>query len=269
LSKQDPIMPGVGALSVRDALFPALPGRPSWWFFQLLLPLTAFVLASLVLMVLGGDRWIAGHLYLWEGNHWALQNGLLTETVIHEAGKRISALAWLGVVIAAIVAWRRPALRAWCRPLLYLAACVLVATTVVAWMKSWTDVDCPWDLLTYGGKRSYHALLAALPAHAPVGRCFPAGHASAGYAWVALYFFFLATRPRLRWLGLGIGLGVGLVFGISQQLRGAHFMSHDVWTLMICWLTAVLLYRAILVRGSARRHARDPEAALHLSTGNT
>jgi membrane-associated PAP2 superfamily phosphatase len=274
LSRQDPSTPsGTGGFSMRRREMPAhaanvaqrraaaggtafpLPRRvPSWLLWQLVLPLAAFMLASLGLMALGGDRWIAGHLYLWEGGHWALKDGFVTETLIHETGKRLSALAWLGVVAAAIVAWRRPALRAWCRPLLCLAASVLVATTVVAWMKSWTDVDCPWDLLAYGGTRDYHALLAAMPANAPMGRCFPAGHASAGYAWVALYFFFAGTRPQWRWAGLGVGLGAGLVFGISQQLRGAHFMSHDVWTLVICWLAALLLHRAFAARGFARIH---------------
>src|SRR3546814_5297107 len=93
-------------------------------------------------------------------------------------------------------------------------------------MKSWTHVDCPWDLVGFGGTRSYHDLLAALPAHVPHGLCFPAGHARAGYAWVALFFFFGRTRPQWRWKGLAAGLCAGLVFGVSQQLRGAHFASH-------------------------------------------
>ena len=79
--------------------------------------------------------------------------------------------------------------------------------------------------------------------------CFPAGHASAGYAWVALYFFFLATRPAWRWRGLAIGLATGAVFGISQQLRGAHFLSHDIFAMIICWGVALgsyyMLYPAV------------------------
>src|SRR3546814_397850 len=113
-----------------------------------------------------------------------------------EGGKRLSVLAWLGVVACAAVAWCKPAWQSWRRPLLYLALAVLLSTSVVAWMKSWTHVDCPWDLVGFGGTRSYHDLLAALPAHVPHGHCFPAGHASAGYAWVALFFFFGRTRPR-------------------------------------------------------------------------
>ena len=34
---------------------------------------------------------------------------------------------------------------------------------------------------------------------------------------------------------------LGLVFGIGQQLRGAHFVSHDVWTLGLCWFIATTL----------------------------
>jgi membrane-associated PAP2 superfamily phosphatase len=236
----------------------ARAGIPSWALWQLLLPLAAFVVANVVFLQLGGDRWIAGHLYLWEGGRWALRDNPVTNTLIHQGGKRLSALAWLGVVACAAVAWRRPAWRAWRAPLLYLALAVLLSTTLVAWMKSWTHVDCPWDLVGFGGTRSYHDLLAALPPHAAPGRCFPAGHASAGYAWLALFFFLGDTRPRLRWKGFALGLGAGAVFGISQQLRGAHFASHDLWTLVLCWLVAVLLHRAMFAR---RAHGRAPDAA--------
>jgi membrane-associated PAP2 superfamily phosphatase len=33
------------------------------------------------------------------------------------------------------------------------------------------------------------------------------------------------------------------VFGISQQLRGAHFISHDLAAIAICWTCAVALHR--------------------------
>jgi len=229
---------------------------PPWVAWQLLLPLAVFVVANFVLLQLGGDRWLAGHLYLWEGGRWALRDGFVTNTLVHEAGKRLSVLAWLGVAACAAAAWYRPAWRAWRRPLLYLALAVLLSTSLVAWMKSWTHVDCPWDLVGFGGSRGYHDLLAALPAQAPRGACFPAGHASAGYAWVALFFCFRSVRPHWRWKGLATGLCAGLVFGISQQLRGAHFASHDAWTLMVCWLVALLLHRAMFARGTAMR-ARD------------
>jgi membrane-associated PAP2 superfamily phosphatase len=169
----------------------------------------------------------------------------------------LSALAWLAVAACAAFAWWRPGLRAWRRPLAYLALAVLLSTAIVAWMKSWTHVDCPWDLVGFGGTRGYRDLLAALPAHSAPGRCFPAEHASAGYAWLALFFFLGRVRPRWRWHGLAAGLCAGLAFGVSQQLRGAHFASHDAWTATICWLVALLLHRAMLAREAAAATAWD------------
>lgn len=71
---------------------------------------------------------------------------------------------------------------------------------------------------------------------------FPAGHASAGCAWVSLYFFALLLSPSWRWWGLALGLVAGGVFGVTQQLRGAHFLSHVLWALATCRVLALAVY---------------------------
>ena len=147
------------------------------------------------------------------------------------------------------VTWRWPEYRHARRPLAVLAVSVLLATSLVGWIKSWSNMDCPWDLLQYGGHRPYVGLWEARPAALGHNRCFPGGHASAGYAWMALVFFFLAVRPSWRWLGLATGVVMGLVFGVSQQLRGAHFLSHDVWAALLCWSVAVVVWRLAGRRG--------------------
>ncbi len=214
-------------------------------------PLLVFVLATVLLIPLRGDLRLADWLYAWEGHHWSLQQGFLTQNLIHVMGKRLSTLAWYCVALLLIASGSFPRLKAWRRPLFFLLLSTALSTAAVGTLKLWTDMDCPWDLARYGGSRPFIDLFTARPALLPRASCFPAGHASAGYAWVALYFFFLATRPRLRWLGLGIGLAVGLLFGFAQQLRGAHFLSHDLWTLAICWSIALLLYACLLVPGHA------------------
>lgn len=198
-------------------------------------PLLAFIGLNLILLGLGGDQWFADRLYAVQGHAWRLQHGFITESLVHVGGKRLSVLAWLAVGGAWAASFACAPLRQWRTPLWQLALSVLLATSAVALLKGWTNVDCPWDLVRYGGSRHYLGLFEHRPANYPVARCFPAGHASAGYAWVALYFFFRSTRPSLRGLGLATGLVLGLVFGFSQQLRGAHFLSHDLFTLAICW----------------------------------
>ena len=192
----------------------------------------------------GGDLWLADHVYAWEGGRWSLQSQWLTEHVLHTAARRASTVAWLGVLLSWLATLRREQWRAWRLPLGYLALAVLLSTGLVSALKSFSHLDCPWDLARYGGTRAYYGLLQ-VRADTP-GRCFPAGHASAGYAWLALFFFFAAVKPAWRWRGLGVGIGLGLLFGIAQQLRGAHFLSHDVFTAMICWSIALGLYLPML-----------------------
>jgi membrane-associated PAP2 superfamily phosphatase len=41
-------------------------------------------------------------------------------------------------------------------------------------------------------------------------------------------------------------LGIGLLFGIAQQVRGAHMLSHDLFTLAICW-SSCLVWSVLLL----------------------
>ena len=220
----------------------ATPRFTSSFYLWHLLPLV-FLLAALVVMMNGVDQHVADVLFRWEGMHWALRDNPFTSHVVHRLGKRFSTVLWLAFAIALVVSWRNPRRRAWRRPLAYVLLAVAISTIVVTMIKSLTHMDCPWDLLRYGGDRAFVGLFEPRPpGMAEATACFPAGHASGGYAWLALYFFLGTVKPRWRWAGLAFGLGLGLLFGISQQLRGAHFVSHDIATLMCCWFVALSLH---------------------------
>jgi len=213
---------------------------------HLWIPLSMAALMSALLMGLHGDQWLADRIYAWEGGAWSLRSGYLTQDVLHAAGRQASKNLWFALALMTACSFFIPPIKSWRMPLLYLLLATGLSTAVVGLLKRFTDMDCPWDLLRYGGEHAYYGLFSPRPAMLGHAKCFPAGHASAGYAWVALYFFCLRVQPRWRWWGLGLALAVGLVFGVAQQLRGAHFLSHDLWSLMACWLTALWLYLLML-----------------------
>lgn len=209
------------------------------------LPRTSrLLLCSLPLLLLvwwaarHADMTLAHGLFHWQGDAWTLKRSLLLEATLHRGGRLLSQAAWAGLLVATLLHWRSPASQAWTRPAARLLLSVFTSVACVAALKALTHMDCPWDLAGLGGDRAFVALFDARPATMGPAACFPAAHAAGGYAWVALYFFLLHVAPRWRHAGLAVGLTAGLVFGVAQQLRGAHFLSHDVASLIVCWTVA-------------------------------
>lgn len=212
-----------------------------YYCIHLLVPVLAFAILLSWLERGAGNRLIADQLYALEGGQWLLKHHWITSALIHPGGKYLSLLMWLGVFA---LWWRNRGNADFStlqRPLIFLLLSTLIAVTLVSVLKSTVAMDCPWDMQAYGGLRPYLGLFDLRPSGMRNSGCFPAGHASSGYAWVALYFFFAAAAPRWRMHGLALGLSLGMVFGVSQQLRGAHFLSHDIVALLVCWLTALAL----------------------------
>jgi len=212
--------------------------------FKLFLGITALYLIVLMLLdFVDVDVWLAKHLYHYEGMTWSLKHYWLTENVIHKGGRLLN-YAGVITVLSVTAYWHikhKPARMLDASHRLCLS--LLLSFVSINYLKTITNIDCPWDLSLFGGEIPYIHIFADKPDGLPIARCFPAGHASAGYAWIALFYFFSIIAPRWRVLGLSIGLGFGLIFGIGQQLRGAHFLSHDLTTLFICWLIAFLVFR--------------------------
>jgi membrane-associated PAP2 superfamily phosphatase len=119
-------------------------------------------------------------------------------------------------------------------------------------------VDCPWSLAEFGGQLPYVHLFADRPDSLPRAQCFPGGHSSSGFALFSLYFLTLGRSRRLARWALGGALLVGGVFAFGQEARGAHFLSHDLWSAALVWFTCVGVY-AIGYRGNVWETGDMPE----------
>lgn len=130
------------------------------------------------------------------------------------------------------------------RRLLWLFLAMSGGTLLVSVLKQGSALHCPWDLAEYGGYAPFARLFERLPDAVAAGRCFPGGHASGGFALMAFYFGLRDTHPRHARLGLALGLGLGMAMGWAQMMRGAHFLSHNVWAAWVVWMFLALFYIA-------------------------
>ena len=120
-----------------------------------------------------------------------------------------------------------------------VAACALLVPAAVALLKQASSSHCPWDLERYGGVAPYIRLLDALPKDIAPGHCLPAGHASSALWLIAFAVFMLPARPRAAAAVFVAMLAFSGAVGWLQQMRGAHFLSHTLWS---GWIACAVLY---------------------------
>ncbi len=223
-------------MAVRDG------GQGQFYRQHLLYPLIAWLAAIVLIQWLHLDLVIADWLYALEGSEWALRDHWLAQGVLHSGAQDlVRVVGLLLIVIIVLSAWVEPLMRRR-RALLYLFAATLTATIIIALFKKYSGVPCTWNLTRYGGTEAYVSIWNWSELDRSVAGCFPSGHAAVGFSWIAGYFLCLQYAPRWRWVALTAVLLLGLIFGFAQQLRGAHFLSHDLWSLAICWTTSALWY---------------------------
>ena len=201
------------------------------------------VAAAVIVWLANGthiDIALADHAFDFQQQRFQLRHDFLYETVMHEYAKKILIGFWLFLLFLAAF----PATIAQhfsVKPdgytLRWIVGLALVNSGLVAWMKHLMPHACPWDTARYGG----HTLwVPAFAWHAAseAGHCFPAGHATSGLWLSALCLLWLPHQPRKALAVAMLGLATGLLLGWSQQMRGAHFLSH---TLSSVWLMCGLL----------------------------
>ncbi|MEQ1545029.1 phosphatase PAP2 family protein [Methyloglobulus sp.] len=216
---------------------------------HLLLPLIAFVVLLLCMEFTQLDLWLASHFYNTELKLWPYREHWLTQTVLHKAGRYIVYTIGVMLLLCWLTAFRsKSALSGYRKHLTFLLLASLAGPLIITYLKSHTHIYCPWDLALFGGNKPHIRLFDAIDNRLTVGHCFPSGHSGLGFTFVSLYFFFLLVKPIYKYHGLVAGLVAGFIFGINQEIRGAHFFSHDVFALAICWFSSLLLFMIFFCR---------------------
>lgn len=162
--------------------------------------------------------------------------------LIHSAGGRVIRIFGALVLLLWGLSFWFKTLRRWRRPAGFVVLCAVLGAGAVGVLKQTTNVDCPWALADFGGQHPYVLLFADRPDALPRAQCFPGGHSSSGFALFSLYFLYLGRNRRLAGWGLAAALLVGGVFAFGQEARGAHFLSHDVWSAALVWFVCLAVY---------------------------
>ncbi|MGZ4954396.1 MAG: phosphatase PAP2 family protein [Methylobacter sp.] len=211
--------------------------------FHIAIPFLSFLMLFSVLELTRLDLWISQHFYNAELHQWTYKENWLAETVFHISGRYFTYICAVGMLICLLVSLRsNSSFFRYRRELVFLLLASISGPIIIALLKSATHIYCPWSLALFNGDKPYVRLFDYVTGNLEIGHCFPAAHAGSGFAFISLYFFLMVVKPKYKLYGLYFGLVLGAVYGASQQVRGAHFLSHDVFSLAVCWFSSSVLF---------------------------
>lgn len=172
---------------------------------------------------------------LGDAQGFGLRHHPLLERVLHD-GMRQVATAVLLATLALLTA--RPRRWPWSERAAVALGLVL-ALAVVNTIKRHSLTSCPWDLQAFGGVARHVSHWVWGVADGGSGHCFPGGHASGLAALLPLALPGLGAREadarRRSGVLLALLAAATAGLGLVQTLRGAHYPSHTLWTLWLCW----------------------------------
>lgn len=121
----------------------------------------------------------------------------------------------------------------------------MLCTGIVGLLKAHSSHACPW-YMTHETSTGFIWDFSATAGH-----CFPGGHASTGFALVTGYFVYRLHQTQRAWFYLIAAMIIGFAMGWAQMMRGAHFLSHNLWTAWVCVAVNLVLYALTYKRHQA------------------
>jgi len=202
-------------------------------------------IALLILVLLffestNADLVVQNYFYSRADHSWLLKDPTgLYHLIFYKGIKFPLYILGIGTLIASIVTWKHHHWRQRRKGLLIITLTLIILPTTIATIGKYsTNVQCPYDLKEYSGQIPYVKLFEKYPVNPnspdgtwPRGKCFPAGHASGGFALFALVT--TVRTKRNKFLLFLFAMIYGWTMSVYQMIRGAHFLSHQLTTMFL------------------------------------
>ena len=195
------------------------------------------------------DVLVQDYFYNHETHKWVLDWSLQPyKFIFYDGAKRFLILFAVVLLISSLIFRKKAIIQRYKKGIMIIILSAIFVPSIIGLIKNNTNMPCPKNEIHYGGIYPKTAVWEKYPVDfvKPQMKCWPAGHASGGFALLSLFFVF--HRKRNRFIGLGIGLFMGWSTGLYKMVIGDHFLSHTVLTMIMAWLIILLIVKITSIK---------------------
>ncbi len=199
------------------------------------------VLTLVVFELIPLDLWVENLFYA--HHHWVwLKNEGIGRFLLYVIPRDAVAILAVTAIATMVLFARSGWLSIHARGIRILLLSLVLVPLVVGALKQITNVACPSHVIRFGGDLPYVTLFGHYPEGmkpAKTQLCFPAGHASAGFALLSLAFLFHSRCNRVR--ALVFAMAVGWLMGLYKMAIGDHYLSHTIISMLLAWVVICII----------------------------
>lgn len=181
-------------------------------------------------------------------HHWIVDRALEPyKFIFYDGIKKLLILFAVSVLLALIFLRNNTIVIAYRKGLILIVLSAIFVPLIVGGLKKATNMPCPKNEIHYGGVYPSTKVWESYPPRFKKCHkicCFPAAHASGGFALLSLFFLFRNRRNKI--LALVGALTVGWSMGLYKMLIGDHFLSHTVISMILAWLIVLVLQKIVV-----------------------
>lgn len=212
------------------------------WFTAVLL-----IGAILLFGLSGVDVWVQRHFYNPHTHKWILDtNNEVLKFIFYDGIKRLLIVIGVLFLFVLMCAWKKPWMKAYRCGLIIVVLSSITVPLVVGSLKAITNMPCPKNLDIFEGAYPHTCVLenyTAKECHLEKQKCWPAGHASGGFALLSLVFLFHSRKNKI--VAATTAMVIGWSMGSYKMLIGYHFLSHTVITMILAWMLILLISKFV------------------------
>ena len=211
--------------------------------------ITAFLLIAVIALFQFSnlDIFVQNFFYNFETKNWIIdKDEPILKFFFYDGIKNLLILFAVAILFSLIFLRKRKFVQEYKKGLIIVLLAAILVPSIVGSLKAISNTPCPCNIVHFNGTYPEIKAFDSYPKdfiQTSKAKCWPAGHASGGFALMALFFLFKTAKNQKR--ALIAALIVGWSMGTYKMLLGDHFLSHTIITMLMAWLIILIIVKFV------------------------
>ena len=193
------------------------------------------------------DIFIQSFFYNFDTKNWLIdKDEPILKFFFYDGIKNLLILFAVNILIFLIFLRKKELIQEYKKGLIIVLLSAIFVPVIIGSLKAISNTPCPCNIVNFNGTYPETKVFDSYPKgfiQTSKAKCWPAGHASGGFALMALFFLFKTPKNQKR--ALVVALVIAWSMGLYKMLLGDHFLSHTIITMIMAWLIILITVKSM------------------------